>query len=184
MKRQRHLSVNKEAQVASYLVPRLPLSATSHALQQSCCPRACQRLVGTMTGSICYFGSACDRLAAFRRSCLRPSAASILVHGHSAGVEACCASSAAAVAAAADLGETVQRLLGSAGKGSCAVPAGPAAEDAGPAETSHSAAAAGAAMAGWLEAQPQGGSLGSLGIQHLHATQMKLDSVPEAARYA
>ena len=102
--------------------------------------------------------------------------ASILVHKHSAGVQACYASVAAAAAVAADDDhrETVQRPPGSAGKGSCAEHAEPAAEDAGPAEPSRSAAAAaaGAATADWLVLQPAGGSPSSLDIQHLHATQM------------
>lgn len=102
--------------------------------------------------------------------------ASIRVHGHSAGVEACSASSVAAAAAAAD-GETVAPPLDSAGKGSCAEPA----VHAVPAEPSRCAAAAGAAMADWLVVQPNGANPCTLGIRHLHATQAISDSVPKAA---
>ena len=96
------------------------------------------------------------------------------MHGHSAGVEACCASSAAAAAAAADddHGETV---LGSAGKGSRAVPAEPGRSAAG--------AAASAAMADELVGQPQSGKPGTQDVQHLHARQVTSDFVPKTVRY-
>ena len=116
-----------------------------------------------------------EQRCSWHSSCLRPSVASILVHVHSAGV-ACYASSA--VVAAAD-GKHVPYPLDSAGTGSCAAPA----VHAVPAEASHSAAAAAAAMADWLVVEPEGGNLHTLGTQHLHATKGNVRSCASSSMW-